>query len=145
MIRRLLLISCSARKTDTPGKIPACERYDGQTFRVVRKALRERNLAGLDIKIISAKHGLIGWQTPIENYDLPMSRMLAETHKRTTRERLYKLMEETDYAAIHINMGVAYHDTIAGVHWQQPVDYAMGGIGQKNSQTKRWLAAIEVK
>ena len=141
---RLLLISCSATKTDTPGKIPACERYNGKTYQVIRKALRELNLAGLEIKIISAKHGLIDWQTPIENYDLEMSRTLAQKHKRSIHEQLYGLLSENEYACVHINMGVTYRKTLEGFNWQQPVDYATGRIGEKNSCTKRWLEAIAI-
>ena len=37
----LLIISCSQRKVETSEPLPALERYDGPTYRTLRKAMHE--------------------------------------------------------------------------------------------------------
>ena len=57
----LLIISCSQRKADTTKPIYAMYRYDGPTYRTLRKLRREgRFLDTVDVLIISAEYGLIG-------------------------------------------------------------------------------------
>ena len=57
----LLIISCSQRKVETSEPLPALERYDGPTYRTLRKAMHEGRIPkNLDVLIISAKYGLIG-------------------------------------------------------------------------------------
>lgn len=73
--RYLLIVGCSQRKRSDPGLLPAIERYDGVNFRVLRKAKREGYWpANLDVLILSTKYGLIKPETPIEDYDLRMTR-----------------------------------------------------------------------
>jgi len=56
----LLLIACSSRKLRTKGLLPVIERYDGVTYRVIRKAMREGYFPpNVDIKILSAKLRLV--------------------------------------------------------------------------------------
>ena len=70
MNRSLLIISCSSRKINTLGSMPAFERYDGQSYRIICKAIREGCFpTNLDILIISAKFGLLRWDEEIEDYD----------------------------------------------------------------------------
>lgn len=69
----LILVSCSQAKTSAKGSIPAGERYDGPTFRLIRKFLREaKNSFEPKIYIISAKFGFIPFDAPIPYYDQKM-------------------------------------------------------------------------
>ena len=72
---RVLILACSQAKTDTPGQIPAIDRYDGPAFQVYRKFKREHPDREKEIRsyILSAKFGLILAQTPIPDYDMKMT------------------------------------------------------------------------
>ena len=53
----LLILACSQRKLDNKELLPAIERYDGGSYRVIRKAQREKcNLDNIEILILSAKY-----------------------------------------------------------------------------------------
>jgi Family of unknown function (DUF6884) len=66
---RLLILACSQRKRPDEGLLPAVERYDGPTFRVLRRFLREGISEPPDVLILSAEHGLIPQDLPIAAYD----------------------------------------------------------------------------
>ncbi len=77
--RYFLILACSQRKHPDSGLMPAIERYDGVNFRVLQKATREGYLSeNLDMLILSAKYGLIEANTPIESYDLKMTKQRAQ-------------------------------------------------------------------
>lgn len=68
--RRILVLGCSGRKLADPGLLPAIARYDGPSFRVLRRYLR--SCAGadrLDIFVVSAEYGLISGEAPVPLYD----------------------------------------------------------------------------
>ena len=89
MNKSLLIISCSGRKIKTLGRMPAIERYDGQSYRIIRKAIREGCFpANLDILIISAKFGLLAWDAKIEDYDQLMSKEQAQKLRPVYRKIL---------------------------------------------------------
>lgn len=52
---RLLILSCSRRKRSDRGLLPALERYDGPTYRVMNKFLRVNpsGTQSLDVYILS--------------------------------------------------------------------------------------------
>lgn len=72
-MQRLLAISCSQRKRSDPRLLPAIERYDGPSFRVLRRYLRERPTDPPEILILSAEFGLIEADRPIPVYDRRMT------------------------------------------------------------------------
>lgn len=73
--RKLLLLACSNRKIRSKGLMPAIERYDGVNYRVIHKLQREgRFPKNVDVKILSAKFGLIDAQTPIPYCEPPRHR-----------------------------------------------------------------------
>jgi len=77
--RYLLVITCSQRKNESPGLLPAIDRYDGINYRIIRKAMRDGYLPkNLDILIISAKYGLLEQKSLIENYDQLMTKERAK-------------------------------------------------------------------
>ena len=74
MSRQLLVLGCSQTKRETPGLLPAIDRYDGSPYKVLRKYLREHEWpTNLSVAILSAKYGLIGGFTGIEDYDERMT------------------------------------------------------------------------
>jgi hypothetical protein len=72
--KQLLVLGCSDVKRDTPGLLPAIDRYDGSSYRVLRSYLRNQDWPeNLSVAILSAKYGLVGGFTGIENYDERMT------------------------------------------------------------------------
>lgn len=66
LLPKLLVINCTGRKTEKKGKIPASERYIGNSF-IAAKAECERE--GYDLAIISAEFGYIYPETKVPYYD----------------------------------------------------------------------------
>lgn len=144
--RKLLLIACSNRKRRDKRLLPAIERYDGVTYRVIRKAIREGYFpANVDIKILSAKFGLIDAQAPIPYYNQKMDKRRAEELNLQVMRRLRRLVLRSIYSEIYSNMGKVYLLAIDGLHdivsAETQIKYAKGGIGRKAKAMKEWLVA----
>ncbi len=76
--KQLLVLGCSETKREAPGLLPAIDRYDGSPYRVLRKYLREQDWPeSLSVAVLSAKYGLVGGFTGIENYDERMTQAKA--------------------------------------------------------------------
>ena len=154
MMRKLLIIGCSERKSKLLGFRPAIDRYDGPTYRILRKMHREVNFPeNVDVLIISAKYGLISLYELIEDYDQCMTAERAAELAPIVQELLtgeiiggngngdgtlgihfYK------YDEAFIHLGKTYRQTLEGFHWGliRTLE-ASGGIGLKNRQMKVWL------
>ena len=143
MKKSLLIIACSSRKVKTPGRIPVFERYDGNSYRILRKAIRENYFRNdLDILIISAKFGLLGWTEEIEDYDQLMSKQQARKLRPSIQEDLASFLDGKTYDKLFINMGAIYLETLEGFDWRQHFNEkieAKGRIGEKSSQLKSWI------
>jgi len=129
--KRLLIMACGKVKKDGPGK--AINVYDGPTFRMVRKYLKTGN-NHLDVKIISAKYGLIDSKDKISPYDLLMD---------TESAKIYGNVYASDFQ----NLALRYDEVflLGGKNYQSivPVELdikrAAGKIGEQLSQLKGWL------
>lgn len=148
--RRLLVLSCSATKRQDGGKIPALERYDGSTYRVLRNFLRESAWPeSLSVAVLSAKYGLIGGLTQIEGYDLRMTRDLADKRKSGTTEILRNWVvgdQSKKYDDVSILLGKDYRRALDfdvleqnGIRLE-PIE---GGIGTKNGKLRNMLHSME--
>ena len=151
----VLIISCSQRKVQSPGEIPAIERYDGPTYRCLRKlrdTFRFPNNHGfpydLRILILSAKYGLILPETEIADYDLKMTLSRAKALAVDVQCDLIRCLEFYDIAyggtdQVFINLGKAYMRTLDGFGWGTiSTVEASGGIGLKTQQMKTWLERL---
>ena len=145
----LLIIGCSQRKIQSPGEIPAIERYDGPTYRCLRKF---RDTFGfpshLRILILSAKHKFIIPGKHILNYDMTMTVERANAMKKEVQGYLqrYICFHSIFYGSVDevfINLGKTYRRTLEGFHWGTiSTMEASGGIGLKTQQMKAWLARL---
>ena len=146
---KLLLISCSQRKIGNEVLIPAIERYDGPTYRCLRKfrdAHKDKALPNnLRILILSAKYQLIFPETEIVNYDFKMTaeraREIAPNVQKDLQQCLY--FYSIAYGGteeVFINLGKTYMQTLEGFDWAciKTLE-ASGGIGERTSQMKAWL------
>ena len=142
----LLIISCSERKVETPETLAALERYDGPTYRTLRKAMHEGRIPKkLDVLIISAKYGLLACQQPADTYNQKMTLKHADKLRPEIQNRLKSFIQTKrgGYDQVFINLGKTYRQTLDGFHWGLLSTLeASGGIGQKTSQMKAWLERI---
>ena len=142
----LLIISCSQRKLTTPEPLTAIDRYDGVTYRILRKMRREGwTPENLDVLILSAKYGLMEAGMPADNYDEKMTVARADELRDSVQDALKGFIEKKEggYHQVFINLGRAYMRTLEGFHWELVSTMeASGAIGLKNSQMKAWLERI---
>lgn len=142
---RLLILSCSQRKCLRNGLLPAIERYDGPSFRLLRKFLEnyssQKSL--LDIYILSAKFGLIPANRKIPNYDMKMTPEGASELGSQVLSKLRKILRNTQYNELFINVGKIYLLALNGYDQFIPsntkVTFSLGSQGLKLSKLYDWL------
>lgn len=137
----LLIISCSKTKKDLQNT-PAIELYDGPVYRM----LRNRSKRPLDIKIISAKYGLIDSEDHISNYDQVMTFKRAFELQHHISEEILQLVLHNSYRQIFVNLGEIYmlaldRTTIRFLDEHRNTIFASGPIGKRLHQLKEWLEA----
>lgn len=142
--RRLLILSCSARKHPVTGKVVAWELYDGVAFRVVKRLQREGRFPNdVDILILSARYGLIRPNREIAFYDQRMTRDIALHQVTRNRALLHRLLRSGHYKEVFINAGQTYLAALQKVESWLPegvkLTIAEGSIGRKMQQMKVWL------
>lgn len=143
--RRLLILSCSRSKRDIPGLLPAIERYDGPSFRVLRRFLREQPSAAmqLDVFILSAAYGLISAQQPIPNYNQMMTSQRAFELRKALLDTLGNLCSSKVYSALCLTMSKMYLAALEGwsalVPQEMQITLADGPQGVKLARLQRWL------
>lgn len=141
MNRHLLVLGCSQTKREAPGLLPAIDRYDGSAYRVLRNYLREREWpANLSVAILSAKYGLVGGFTGIEDYDERMTRLKAlELAPQCT---LTLNDWGSTHTNIHLSLGKDYLPAVVPAiedGLKNKVEVFEGPIGMKLNQIKRLL------
>ncbi len=141
--RSLLIVSCSQRKRSDPGLLPAIDRYDGPTFRVLRRFLKEQPSPPLDIFILSARFGLIPHNQPIPYYDQRMTQLRAqELHANAIAELRY-ILSSKSYQEIYICMGKDYLQILDGyntlISSELSIQGAAGPSGKKLAELHNWL------
>ena len=151
----VLIISCSERKIESPGEMPAIDRYDGPTYRCLRKFRDTDKFPNnhgfpynLRILILSAKYNLIFPETHIEDYDEKMTLERAKDIAVDVQCDLSRCLRFYDIAyggtdQVFINLGKTYMQTLDGFHWGTiSTMETSGGIGQKTQQMKAWLERL---
>ena len=142
----LLIIGCSQRKNESVSPAPALHLYDGVNYRVLRKILLERGWpAGLQVKILSAKYGLIDATAIIEVYEQRLNKNRA---RKINREVLAELSKLPVPRTVFINLGQDYMPAIDGLERIFPhseIIIAAGPIGMKMQAMKRWLEGLNCR
>lgn len=141
--QHLLILACSQRKLSNKELIPAIERYDGGSFRVIKKAKREqKDLNNIEILILSAKYGLIESSIPIANYEQRINQQRAKELNRQVLQILKKYANNDNFVEIYLDLGLDYSYAIQGVTELFPRShfiFAKGKIGERLRQLKLWL------
>lgn len=141
----LLIQSCSATKEPADAPVPAIDLYDGYFFKIIKKALRaDQFQPGLDIIIISAKHGVVEPEEKIGYYDQRMDTERAEELKKRVVNSITGKVSENGYDKVWVNLGKDYLPAIDGIQNKVdvPVEIIEGsGIGMKGKQLKHLVSS----
>ncbi|MEG5035025.1 DUF6884 domain-containing protein [Microcoleus sp. AT3-D2] len=142
-MRHLLILACSQRKRSDADSLPAIERYDGPTFRLLRRFLRKQPSAPLEIYILSAKFGLIPSDYLIPNYDQRMTKMRSRQLQPEVIAKLKHILNAKPYQQLCICLGRDYflaldkYDML--IKSGLIVRVATGSLGKKLSSLHDWL------
>lgn len=140
---RLVLTSCSRRKRPDADLLPAMERYDGPTFRVLRRFLRECPESTLDAYILSAEFGLIAGHRLIPAYDQQLTPRRATQLETEVAAKIFHITSAKDYAGILVCAGGDYapllEQNVIAASPAASVDVASGTVGRQLTLLRRWL------
>jgi hypothetical protein len=121
--------------------LPAIDRYDGSSYRVLRSYLRKCQWpSALSVAILSAKYGLVGGFTGIEDYDERMTPMRAWEWAPQCTVTLRGWA--ADHATVHFSLGRDYLPAVAPAierHLENKAEIFEGPIGMKLNQIKGLL------
>jgi hypothetical protein len=142
-LRHLLILACSQRKRLDTESLPAIERYDGPTFRLLRRFLRKQPSAPLEIYILSAKFGLIPSDYLIPNYDQRMTKMRSRQLQPEVIAKFEDILSAKSYQKLCICLGRDYflaldkYDML--IKSGLAVRIATGSLGKKLATLHDWL------
>lgn len=128
--KRLLILSCGKKKSKNPGR--AIDVYLGPNFQTVREYLKSNN--GVDIKILSAKYGLIDYRERIIPYEQKMDKQSAAVYRELNREFETELLDL--YSDVFIVGGKEYQSVFPQIKDEQR---ARGTYVAQRTQLKNWL------
>ncbi|MGI8468282.1 MAG: DUF6884 domain-containing protein, partial [Pyrinomonadaceae bacterium] len=140
-MNRTLILSCSQSKKIDKADLPAIQRYDGPTFRLLRRYLNRSN-EDLEIYILSAKFGLIRDQTSIPYYEQKLrSDRIEELKDYIFKQNLFS--ETHERTAFFINLGKTYlqvfEPVFEGFVKNSNTTFASGSSGKRLAEMYDWL------
>lgn len=142
-LSKLLLLSCSQRKRLDSCELPAIDRYDGPSFRLLRRYFRQSSSTPVEVKILSAEYGLISADKSLPYYDRRMTKERSKILRRQVIDRLKLSFSEGFHKNLLICLGKDYFEAIHGYESILPrgmnVQFAPGGLGRKLSIMHDWL------
>lgn len=140
----LLILACSRRKSLDVRRGRAWDVYDGRVYQVLKKALRPHAgwEAAIEVVIVSARYGVIAAGRTIATYDDRLTATEVPDLARRGGAQLRSLLAGRTFRAAHANLGRDYREVVpelAGLLAPTPIDWAKGGIGARNAQTRDWV------
>jgi hypothetical protein len=146
MTRQVLIISCSKRKrTPATGfRAVAGELYDGVAFRMIRAWKSRHSSAALTVLILSAKYGLVCWNTLLETYDLKMTKELT-TQLKPQVESILTSLPMADVENLYMELGRDYLVALPDMRRLCPyarITVGQGKIGQRMHGLRAWLESL---
>jgi hypothetical protein len=140
---RMLILACSLRKRPDDRPLPAVERYDGPSFRVLRRFLRKDSSKAPDVLILSAEHGLISHDLPIAAYDRKMTPARARKLRPLVLAELDRLTASCPPAETLVFGGKHYlsalHLDDASLPQDTTIRICTGTLGRKLAELHDWL------
>lgn len=138
----LLVQSCSKSKIQADKPVPALELYSGYYYKIIKKAKRENDLdPTIDLRILSAKHGLVEPDTELTPYDEKMDANRARELRDDVKRDLKRHIRSGDYEEVLINMGRHYRAVIQGLNDEItiPIRTIDGKLGERGRKLKRCI------
>ena len=135
--KNLLIISCSARKTNL-NEGCAIDIYNGPFFKILKKC----HHGNLDVKIISAKYGLINANDKISTYEMKMTAQRANELRTQTTEKLENALTHGNYKEVFVELGKTYQSAIEINPERFPrtdFKFDSGPIGTRLHNFKNWI------
>lgn len=142
-MKSLLIIACSRSKNSQSELLPAIERYNGPTFRLLRRFLGQNASFSLDIYILSAKFGLIHSEQLIPDYNQEMTYKRSLELQPAIQEKLTGILNNSSYKKVYFCLGKVYFSALNGyssiIGEDVEVNIATGSIGNKLFKLHTWL------
>jgi hypothetical protein len=142
---RFLLLACTRRKRGSTAPIPAIDLYDGPAFRLLRRYLRAEpdGANELEVRILSAQHGLLVADDRIVQYDQRLTSERAAQLVPATREALTRLLAGGRFTEVYVDVGRAYAPLLPERRTLQAlspsVTFGEGSVGRRLAQLHDWL------
>jgi cytoplasmic iron level regulating protein YaaA (DUF328/UPF0246 family) len=143
----LLIQSCSNSKKSVSEPVPAFDLYSGYYYRIIKKARREGEYDdNIDIRILSAEHGLLHPEEKIETYDREMDASRADELKPVVVPELCRVIGEGEYEDVVLNMGKTYRRALKGLDSKTDAEVVEieGGLGERGHVLKKFVRGEEV-
>jgi hypothetical protein len=140
---RALIIHCSHAKRPFDGKLIAIDLYNGPTFKLIRRYLKESSNLGedrLDIFILSAKYGLIDSDKEISPYDLSMTPERVKELMPQVEEKMAEILKK-GYEEIFISLGKVYLSALEPLRGKlgTNVKISQASQGKRLRELRLWL------
>jgi hypothetical protein len=150
-MKRCLILGCSETKIKTPAKLMALHRYDGPTFRVLRRFLADvwstSARPDLEIFVLSAEFGLIKGEHLIPVYDRRMTPRRAEELRPAVLNTFKHQIASQNYTELFLSMGKTYLLALTGYEDlllpTTRVIVSRSSSGQKLTELRAWLRGEE--
>jgi hypothetical protein len=143
-MQRFLILSCTERKRHDQELLPAVERYDGPSFRLLRR-FRKQTTESIEVYILSAQFGLIHCEEPIPYYDQMMTPQRSTELKPQISERFQQIFGSAHHgnrkrSQLLFCMGKLYFNVLKeSMPTGILVEHAPGPIGKQLSKLHQWL------
>ena len=142
-MNRLLILSCTQSKRTATQYLPAYERYDGPTFRLLRRYLKTSTDIP-DIRILSAEYGLVRHDYQIPFYERKMTVQRTQELQPQIAKALNRLLnsgESKTAQSIFVHLSKMYLGALEGssILSSRSVTIASGTPGKKLSDLYGWL------
>jgi hypothetical protein len=150
-MKRLLILSCSKQKKDDLHLLPAIERYDGPTFRVLRRFMQRSSKAAQPrVYILSSEFGLIAHSKLIPNYNNRITIQRAQELQTSATAKLNRVLRAKRHQnlpkdGMFVCLGKGYFQVIdaalSAVQRNEVVKVANGSLGKRLAELHDWLYA----
>jgi len=144
----LLVQSCSDSKKSVSEPVPAFDLYSGYYYRIIKKARREGEYDdNIDIRILSAEHGLLNPEDEIVTYDKEMDAHRADKLKTAVVPELCRTIDEGGYDNVVLNVGKTYRRALEGLDSKADAEVVEieGGLGERGHVLKKFVRGEGVK
>ena len=145
--QRIIIIPCSATKNPVSGPTPARDLYTGSNFQGNLKAAIAQ-VGEANVRIMSAKHGLLTLDEKIEPYDVKMGSKESISQSQAKQVKLTQQLQDLQGAQIETMLPQQYLKVlqkqaqfVQGPQINFTVDHFAGsrGIGDQRSTAKKLL------